>query len=85
MERAAICPECGEPLSVSIERDEKTGEIKIVFFCEGSGDDRFSFEILTGLTNEYILDELVKEGEIIERKMKIRVLEREPEPYEEEF
>jgi len=82
-ERAALCPECGEPLSISVELDEETNEIKIVFFCEGAGDDVFAFEILTGLTNDDLC-ELTEEGKVIEKKMKIKLLKREPEPSEDD-
>ena len=35
----AECPECGEHLCVSVDRDRKSGKLKIVFWCEGAGDD----------------------------------------------
>lgn len=34
-----VCPECGDPLSHSVEKDDENGEIKIRFFCEGAGED----------------------------------------------
>ncbi|MCP8307690.1 MAG: hypothetical protein H3Z54_03240 [archaeon] len=79
MEREAHCPECGDILSVSVEKDRKTREIKIRFFCEGAGDDVFEFEILTGLKDKD-LDNLKTPRERIMKEMYIRLLRREPEP-----
>jgi len=78
LSREAICPECGHPLSVSVEEDEKTGEIKIVLFCEGAGEDIFSMEILTGLTNDDLFELRDTGGKIIWRKMGVKVW-RKPE------
>jgi len=74
------CPECGDPLSHNVEKDEETGEIKIVFFCEGAGDDEFSFQILTGLTDEDI-ERLEEIGKTIRKEMQIELLNRKPEPF----
>ena len=38
------CPLCGGPLSMDLCEDCE-GKFVIEFFCEGEGDDRFSFEI----------------------------------------
>lgn len=78
MSRDALCPECGHPLSVSVEEDKETGEIKIVLFCEGPGDDVFSIEILTGLTNDDLFELRDTRGKMIWRKMGVKVW-REPE------
>jgi hypothetical protein len=51
-EKEALCPECGSSLAVSIEKNKRTGELKVVFWCDGDYDDKFRFEILTGLKNE---------------------------------
>jgi hypothetical protein len=75
-----ICPECGGLLSVHIDKDEKTGEIQIEFFCEGPGDDEFDFEILTGLTDND-LKKLKQKGKIIRKEMKIRLFSRKPDKY----
>jgi len=82
LSRDALCPECGYPLSVSVEEDGETGEIRIVLFCEGPGDDVFSIEILTGLTNDNLFELEDTEGRIVWRKMGVKV-RREPEPYNE--
>jgi predicted RNA-binding Zn-ribbon protein involved in translation (DUF1610 family) len=76
----AECPECGEHLCVSVDRDRKSGKLKIVFWCEGAGDDAFEFEILTGLKNKD-LKELRDVGKIVWRKMAVRLIAREPDPY----
>lgn len=79
VERDAGCPECGDPLSVSVETDEDTEEIKIRFFCEGAGDDVFEFQILTGLTSED-LDGLTKRNKKVRKEMFLQLLRREKEP-----
>ena len=75
-----FCPECGDQLSHSVEKDDATGEIKIVFFCEGAGDDEFSFQILTGLTDEDI-KELEEIGKTIRKEMRVELLKRKPEAF----
>jgi hypothetical protein len=67
------CPICGYPLSMDITRDSR-GKCKIEFYCEGYGDDAFSFEIATGLSNSDIAN--LNEGAVLKREMKIRILER---------
>jgi hypothetical protein len=79
-EREAMCPECGSPLAVSIEKNKRTGELKIVFWCDGDYDDKFRFEILTGLTNNGLDEILLNKGEIIPKEMRLKVLERESDP-----
>lgn len=49
--REAICPECGEPLEVSVYLNRKTKRLFIGLYCEGDMDDFFDYEISTGLTN----------------------------------
>ncbi|MBC7113348.1 MAG: hypothetical protein H5T34_04945 [Candidatus Methanomethyliales bacterium] len=78
MSREALCPFCGEELSVSVEKDKKTGEIKICLFCEGFADDEFAFEILTGLTNDDLLDELY-DRKTMKKEMKIKVIACKPD------
>jgi hypothetical protein len=75
----AVCPECGDPLSVSVEEDRETGELKIVFVCEGDGDDKFEFEILTGLGNKD-LKKLKEVGKIKWKEMGMKLVARESEP-----
>ena len=82
VEERPFCPECGDPLSISVEKDDETGEIKIEFFCEGAGDDVFSFQISTGLTDED-LEELKEKEKTIRKEMVIKLLERKPEPFPE--
>jgi hypothetical protein len=48
--REAKCPECGGQLSVTVELD-KQKQIIIQLFCEGDEEDKFWFEIATGMTN----------------------------------
>lgn len=83
-EREAKCPECGSTLSVSIEKNKRTGELKIVFWCEGDYDDKFRFEIMTGLKNSDLDEILLKEGKIIRRQMNLKLIERETKEVDEE-
>ncbi len=66
------CPLCGEPLSMNLSRDSR-GKFHIEFFCEGAGDDSFSFEIATGLSNSSIAK--LKLGEYT-KEMTVELLER---------
>ena len=70
------CPECDEYLSFDFSKDRK-GKVKIEFYCEGAGDDRFSFEISTGLTNKDIKE--FKLGKVIAKEMTVELLERKSE------
>ncbi|MHA1280665.1 MAG: hypothetical protein ACTSQ8_26215 [Candidatus Helarchaeota archaeon] len=54
--RDALCPECGYPLSVEVIEDDKTGNIIINLFCEGSGEDEYVLEINTHLCNDELKD-----------------------------
>ena len=63
------------------EKNEKTGEIEVVFSCVGEEEDTFIFDILTGLREED-LKELKEKAKLIRREMKIR-LEGEPIKYAE--
>ena len=81
-EERPFCPECGDPLSMTVVKDDETGEYTIEFFCEGAGEDRFHFQILTGLTNEDIAN-LEEEGKIIRKEMGMKLLQREPDSYSE--
>lgn len=75
-EERPFCPECGDQLSTEFLKDRETGEIKIVFYCDGGGEDRFAFQISTGLTDED-LEDLRKVGKITRQEMEIKLLERE--------
>lgn len=76
----ALCPECGDPLSVSIDKNRKTGKIEIAFWCEGAGGDIFEFQMLTGLKNKD-LEELKDVGKIIWKRMGIKLIARKAEPH----
>ena len=78
-EREARCPECGSRLAVSVERNKRSGELKIRFWCDGDYDDKFQFEIFTGLRNED-LGTLQKKGKVELRPMRLKLLERESIP-----
>jgi hypothetical protein len=79
VEEDPLCPECGYELTgIKVFKDDETGEIAIEFFCDGPGDDKFRFQILTGLTDEDIA-ELKVVGKTIPKEMGIKLLEREPE------
>jgi hypothetical protein len=79
IEREAICPECGSPLVVSVEKNRKSKEIQIRFFCDGDYDDKFEFVILTGLRQED-LSALEKKGKVEVRQMGVKLLERKIDP-----
>jgi len=53
-EEHPFCPECGFPLSICTEKDDKTREIRLEFFYEGAGEYEFIFQISTGLTDDDI-------------------------------
>lgn len=74
----ALCPECGDPLSVSVDKNRKTGRIEITFWCEGAGEDIFEFQILTGLKNKD-LEELKDVGKKLWKRMGIKLIAREAE------
>ena len=70
-----LCPECGDPLSITAKTDSETGEIAIDFFCEGPRNDQFRFQILTGLMWGD-LEELEAVGKTMRRQMEIKLLRR---------
>ena len=53
------CPQCGYPLSMDVTKDGR-GKFRIEFYCEGGGDDAFSFEIATGLSSKDIAKLVVR-------------------------
>jgi hypothetical protein len=75
-EASFYCPECGSVLSHDLVRG-KNGTINIAFCCEGAGDDLFTFEIATGLTNEDL--QRFKKGKPIKKDVTIAVWERKSE------
>jgi len=81
-EEIPVCPECGHILSTDVVIDKKTGQIVVHLYCEGPGDDVYAAVIFTGFTQDD-LDMLFEEGQTIRREAAIKLLKREPEPYEE--
>ena len=74
------CPECGSILSSELHEDGEQ-KISIHFFCEGAGEDKFSFKIATGLT---VFDpEEFEEGKPLKKGMPVELLERKSDPYKE--
>jgi hypothetical protein len=74
------CPECGSALSSELYEDGEQ-RISINFFCEGAGEDRFSFRIKTGLT-VFDIEELEK-GKPLKKVMNVELLERKSDPSKE--
>jgi hypothetical protein len=70
------CPECGAYLCTDFQK-EKGGKIAIEFFCDGAGDDVFSFRISTGLTNKDIKN--LEMGKAVAREMIVKLLVRKSE------
>ena len=78
-EEEPLCPECGDPLAgIKNYKDDETGNITIEFFCDGTGDDIFCFQILTGLTDKNIA-ELTETGKTIRKEMGIKLMARKSE------
>ena len=59
-------------------KDNVTGEIAIDFYCDGVGEDIFSFKILTGLTDADIA-KLTKIGKTIRKEIALKLVERKSE------
>jgi hypothetical protein len=76
-EREVVCPNCGSPLVVSVEKNRK-GEFLIRFWCDGDYDDQFNFAILTHLTNDDL--ETLEEGKTVPKQMDIKLIERKEIP-----
>lgn len=71
IEEDPLCPDCGYELTgIEIFKDDDNGEITIEFFCDGASEDRFGFQIMTGITDENITN-LTKIGKVIRRQMGI--------------
>lgn len=77
-DESVTCPECGYPLSLTMDIDEKSNEMLIDCFCEGPGDDEFHMRIQTGLTHEDI-DNFDRVGET--RSVKMILMERKKDPH----
>ena len=77
IEKRPTCPECGYPLSLTMEVDDETKEILIDCFCEGPADDEFHIQIQTGLTQDD-LEDLDTVG--VTLPVKLILMERQPDP-----
>ena len=69
------CPECGETLSISADKNRK-GQIIVTLWCEGDYSDAFECKILTALTDE----DLNALNEPLERRMKVVLVRRKADP-----
>ena len=79
VEEDPLCPECGNELTgIRVLKDDETAKITLEFYCDGAGEDMFTFQILTGLTNNDIA-KLTETGKTIQRKMAIKLVERKSE------
>ena len=70
------CPECGDPLSLTMEKDEKTSEFIIDLWCEGAGEDQFHISINTGLIDSDL--DFLDVGE--KRVAELTLVNREKDP-----
>jgi hypothetical protein len=83
-EREALCPECDTPLVVSVEKNKKTKELQIRFWCEGDYEDRYESVIHTSLTNEDL--KMIEKGKPVAKQMTITVIKRKRVPkWEREY
>jgi hypothetical protein len=73
-EEEPLCPECGYPLTGIKVFKDKSRKITIEFYCDEGGEDKFRFQILTGITDKDIGKLTV--GKPIQKEMSIKVLER---------
>jgi hypothetical protein len=71
-----LCPKCGGILSSKLVKG-KNGTVNIAFWCEGAGEDLFTFEIATGLADEDL--QRFKKGKPIKKEVTITVWERKSE------
>jgi len=78
-EEYPLCPECGYALSLTMEIDSKTNEIRVDLFCEGPGDDEYHLQIQTGL-NQDDIELFDKVGG--EFPIKAVLKERKADPYQ---
>ena len=78
IEEEPLCPECGYPLTGIKVLKDNTGKITIEFFCDEAGEDKFRFQISTGLTDKDIRS-LTEKGKAIPKEMAIKLLERKSE------
>ena len=79
LEEGPLCPECGYQLTgIRVLKDDITAEITIEFYCDGASEDIFSFQILTGLTDDDIA-KLTKIGKTMRKEMALKLVERKCE------
>jgi hypothetical protein len=78
IEEEPLCPECGNPLTGIRVLKDKGGKITIEFFCDEGGEDVFSFQIVTGLTDKEI-GKLKEKGKAIPKEMAVKLIERKSE------
>jgi len=57
---------------------DKRGKITLEFFCDEGGEDIFSFQIVTGLTDKDI-ERLKEKGKAIPKEMAVRLIDRKSE------
>lgn len=69
-----LCPECGYPLTGITVLKDRSGKITIEFYCDEAGEDKFTFQILTGITDRDI--GRLRVGKPIQKEMSVRLLER---------
>jgi hypothetical protein len=72
-EEQPTCPECGYPLTGRFLKN-RSGKISIEFWCDQAGEDKFRFQILTGITDEDIGQLVI--GKPIHKEMSVKLLER---------
>lgn len=78
IEEEPLCPECGNSLTGIRVLKDKNGKITIEFFCDEGGEDIFSFQILTGLTDKEI-GKLKEKGKAIPKEMLVKLIDRKSE------
>ena len=78
IEEEPLCPECGTPLTGIRVLKDKRGKITIEFFCDEGGEDIFSFQIVTKLTDKDI-GKLKEKGKAIPKEMAVKLIERKSE------
>ena len=58
-------------------KKDRDGTVKIEFFCDGGGEDKFSFQIATGLKNKDLKQ--LELGKPLVKEMTIKLLECQSE------
>ena len=78
IEEEPLCPECGNPLTGIRVMKDKRGKITMEFFCDEGGEDVFSFQIVTGLTDK-VIGRPKEKGKAIPKEMAVKPIERKSE------